>query len=150
MYCTIEDLQKQARPEVLLLVARLDDGSGLDTDAIEKAIADASAEIDSYAASQYKVPFQTVPGIINKFTVDIALYNLYSRHGFKEDSEDAVILLRYQAAVKFLENLAKGTVKIAASELGEAGGSGTDMSSLTAATIINPPRLFSREKMKGY
>lgn len=147
MYCTLEDLTKQLPVETLLSLTSTDDDE-IDTEVTDKAILDAGAEIDGYAAKQYKVPFKNVPAVIRKFAVDIALYNLFSRRGFSEDTQDEVIILRYKAAIKFLENLAKGIVQIGAAEVGDS--TSNNMSQLTAATIKNEARIFTRTKMRGY
>ena len=51
---------------------------------IDEAIADADGEIDGYLAKRYAVPLAPVPKVINKFSKDIALYNLMSRAGLDE------------------------------------------------------------------
>ena len=43
---------------------------------IESAIEDADAEIDGYLAKRYAVPISPAPRVLNKFSKDIALYNL--------------------------------------------------------------------------
>ena len=45
---------------------------------IDEAIADADGEIDGYLVKRYAVPLAPVPKVINKFSKDIALYNLMS------------------------------------------------------------------------
>lgn len=47
---------------------------------IDEAIADADGEIDGYLAKRYAVPLAPVPKVINKFSKDIALYNLSLIH----------------------------------------------------------------------
>lgn len=47
---------------------------------IEAAIADADAEIDGYLAKRYTVPISPAPRVLNKFSKDIAVYNLFSRN----------------------------------------------------------------------
>ena len=148
MYCTVEDLKRQIPAEKLYDLAAAEDG--LDTEAVNKAITDAAAEINGYAGKQYKVPFQTVPDVIRKFAVDIALYNLFSRRGFDPEGnpQDNVILLRYKAAVQFLQNLAKNIVVLDVAD-GSASGT-TDMSQYAKLHIQNAPRIFTRGKMRGY
>ena len=46
---------------------------------IDAAIADADAEIDGYLAKRYAVPLAPAPRVINKFSKDIAVYNLKTR-----------------------------------------------------------------------
>ena len=54
---------------------------------IEAAIADADAEIDGYLAKRYTVPISPAPRVLNKFSKDIAVYNLFSRIGIDESTE---------------------------------------------------------------
>lgn len=146
MYCTIDDLRKQSSDDFLLRCAD-DDGTGeIDQVIVDEKINDAQMEIDSYCRSQYSVPFQVVPGLIRKLTVDIALYNLISRRGFDEDSPDVILVKRYRDAIKLLENLAKGVVTV-----GLVAATG-DPSPPQAqqATIIAPPRRFSRSSMESF
>jgi phage gp36-like protein len=141
MYCTLDDLKKQVREEVL--VALTDDAStgAVDQTVVDKAIADASAEIDAYAQGRYPVPFSPVPQVIGKIAVDMSLYNLFSRRGFDpEGSQDKVISERYKSAVRFLENLAKGLVQIGAAQPQQV--------SEQPPVIQSSPRVFSREKMR--
>ena len=51
---------------------------------IEAAIADADAEIDGYLAKRYTVPISPAPRVLNKFSKDIAVYNLFSRIGIDD------------------------------------------------------------------
>lgn len=80
-YCTKTDILMQI-PETV--IARLTDDSGgtppiVDDDKVSRAIADADAQIDSYCESSYTVPFDSIPDLIRKISVDISIYNLYSR-----------------------------------------------------------------------
>lgn len=111
---------------------------------IDEAIADADGEIDGYLAKRYAVPMDPAPKILNKLSKDIAVYNLFSRMGIQEDSDEAIFLTRYNAAIKFLTLVADGRVSIGA----DADG---DPASAAAAgfTVKSNPRLFSREQMRG-
>jgi phage gp36-like protein len=73
---------------------------------IESAIADGQSEVDSYLASRYAVPLAHPPGVILRFTGDIARYALYDDHATEEVEK------RYGNAVKFLQAIAKGTASI--------------------------------------
>lgn len=114
------------------------------TPIIEGAIADADAEIDGYLAKRYRVPFNPVPRVLNKFSKDIAIYNLFSRIGIDESSDQKNYLNRYNAAIKFLTLVAEGKVSI-------GGEDGDDPASAAATGFAakSNPRLFSRAKMTG-
>lgn len=110
---------------------------------IDAAVADADAEIDGYLAKRYAVPFAPVPRVLNKFSKDIAVYNLFSRIGIDESSDQKTYLNRYNAAIKFLTLVAEGKVSIGA----EADDPAT--AAATGFSVQSNPRLFSRESMKG-
>lgn len=111
---------------------------------VEEAICDAAAEIDGYLAKRYDVPMSPAPRVLNKFCKDIAVYNLMSRIGIDEQEREKTYLNRYNAAIKFLEGLAKGVISI---------GTDTDTQAKAAQRgfrIDHSDRLFSRESMKGW
>lgn len=140
MYCDLEDLKKQV-PEAVLVKLTDDERLGtVNTERIDRAIEDAADLINSYATSRYPIPFNPVPGVIRKIAVDIALYNLFSRRGYDEDTADKSVLDRYKGAVNFLEHLAKGLVTIGADQPAAEGG----------AVIQSGGRVFSRESMRSW
>ena len=110
---------------------------------IHAAIGDADAEIDGYLAKRYPVPLSSVPKVINKFSKDIAVYNLFSRIGIDEGTDQKTYLNRYNAAIKFLTLVAEGKVSL---------GVETDNPAMAAATtfsVKSNPRIFNRNQMKG-
>lgn len=110
---------------------------------IDAAIEDADGEIDGYLAKRYPVPIVPTPKVINKLSKDIAVYNLYSRVGIDESSEEKNYLNRYNAAIKFLTLVAEGKVSI---------GVPADSPTAAAATgfsVKSNPRIFTRDRMKG-
>ena len=110
---------------------------------IDEAIADADGEIDGYLAKRYAVPLAPVPKVINKFSKDIALYNLMSRAGLEEAGREGNYLTRYNAAIKFLALVAEGKVSL--------GTEASDPQAAAAAgfSMHSNRRLFSRDTMKG-
>lgn len=107
-YCTEADIINQL-PEERLIELADDDGDGIaDIGVVDKAIADADAEIDTYLSSRYTVPLSPAPAIINKICVDIAVWNLFSRRQVADD----VAKERYRAAVDLLKLIAKGDVSL--------------------------------------
>ena len=112
---------------------------------IDMAIGDADAEIDGYLAKRYKVPFDPVPRVLNKFSKDIAIYNLYSRIGIDEGESEKNYLNRYNSAIKFLTLVAEGKVNIGTGEDGDDPAA----AAATGFAARSNPRLFSRGSMKG-
>lgn len=139
VYCTLEDIKKQVSERALLACAD-DQGLGVpDQAVVDEAIRNAQAEIDAYAAARYPVPFSPVPQVIKKICVDIAIYHLFSRRGFDpEKAEDQVVVDRYRAAVKFLQDLARGLVQIGVAQPSQEG----------SAQFTSSPRVFTREALR--
>jgi len=108
---------------------------------VVEAIADADAEIDAWIGGRYKVPFNLVPDVIRKISIDIAVYNLESRRGgdLPEVRKD-----RYRNAVKLLESIAKGTVTIGEQEATAPAGP-VDLPQFTT-----PEPVFTKDTLKGF
>lgn len=110
----------------------------------QKAIEDADAEIDGYLAKRYQVPLAPTPRVLNKFSIDIAVYNLASRRGIDEGEREKTILTRYQNAIKFLTLVAEGKVSLG------INGESVQSAAQTGFNIQSSDRLFSRGSMEGW
>lgn len=136
-YSIQTDLEEQISQTELIQLTD-DTGSGeVDTSAVARAVADADAEIDSYCGSRYTVPFSPVPVMIRKLSVDIALYNLYSRRALEVAEERQK---RYDNAVRFLRDLAKGLISLGADTPAEPSDG------LPQANRTKDDRIFSMGK----
>jgi phage gp36-like protein len=139
-YSTQSDILEQIDEDVLIQLTDDDDAGAVDADMVTRAIADADALIDGYCGKKYTVPFSTVPSLVRKFSVDIAIYNLYGRRkGAPEDRRN-----RYKEAVEFLKGVAAGN-----NSLGEDDPEGPDADAPEMSTS-NPERIFTRDKMSGF
>lgn len=150
MYCTVEEVLGMIKDDLKNTIIGdeyIEDQQEREAKIAElgvEAIEDACAEIDGYLAKRYSVPFRNTPKVINKFAKDIAVYNLVSRMGIDEGEREKTFLNRYNAAIKFLMEVAKGTINIGCDDQGVAE---------TAANgfrISSSGRLFSRESMRGW
>lgn len=152
-YCTVEEVLDMFKDDALntLLgteyIEDVEERKAAITPLAVSAIADADAEIDGYLNKRYNVPFQNPPRVLNKYSKDIAAYNLASRSGIDENEREKTFLTRYNAAIKFLENVAKGIV-----EIGDAssGGGSTGEKAAYGFKVKSQERLFKRETMKGW
>jgi len=139
-YCTETDIKRQIDWDTLVQLTDDTDSGLIDSDILDRAIADADAEIDAYCGSRYSVPFTTVPDVIRKRSVDITIYNLYARRrGAPDDRKE-----RYTNAMQFLKDVARNIVS-----LGEDDPDGVP-SGANAPEISSSDRIFSREKLKGW
>ncbi|NPU85551.1 MAG: DUF1320 domain-containing protein [Syntrophaceae bacterium] len=111
-YCTQNDLIEQISEAELI---QLTDDAGadtVDTSAVARAIADADAEIDGYCGARYTVPFSPAPVMIRKISVDLAIYNLFSRRSAVKIPEERQ--KRYDNAVRFLRDVSRGLISLGA------------------------------------
>lgn len=140
-YSTQSDLLKMIEEAVLVSLTD-DSGAGaVDEDVIDRAISDADGEINGYVGSRHTVPLSTVPDIIRKCSVDIAVKNLYQRRSnVPEDRADA-----YKQAVKFLEKVAEGKISLGTDD---PDGSPPDDGARTHDD--NPERIFTRDDLDSF
>lgn len=107
-YCTLADIEKALESRRLI---ELTDDEGLDVvnqGRIDEAIGTAQGEVDGYLAERYQVPVSPVPALIRAATVDLAIYNLYSRK--MDDEMPETRQKRYEAAIRRLEKIAAGKI----------------------------------------
>lgn len=109
---------------------------------VQNSIADADAEIDGYLSKRYPTPLSSTPGIINKLSKDIAIYNTFSRSGIDEKTRELNYLSRYKNAVKYLENVALGKADI-------PGISSPGQKASTGFSISSNTKIFGRKNMDG-
>ena len=139
-YCTQDDiLELISEAELIELTQDVTVRTWIETSRVDRAIADADEEINGYCAKGYSVPFSTVPDLIRKLSVDIAIYNLYSRR----DTIPELRERRYKSAVKLLENVSKGTVTLGVVPAPEENPD-------QAAAKSTKDRVFSRETMNDW
>lgn len=151
MYCTVEEVTKMIKDDMMNVIIGdeyIEDKQEREakiTKLCEDAISDACAEIDGYLAKRYKVPFTRTPQVISKFAKDIAVYNLVSRTGIDESEREKTFLNRYNAAIKFLLDVAKGIISIGIEE--DMGG---NSEAANGFNMQSSSRVFSRESMRGW
>ncbi len=142
MYCSLDDIKKMV-PEELVVQLTDDEGLGAVNQArVDEAIAQADAEIDSYCGERYSVPFAAAPAVVKKMSVDIAVYNLYSRtvSEMPETRKD-----RYRNAVRQLEGIAKGTVSLGVDPAPAPHGEGGAETNKAADGNV-----FTRGRLEGF
>jgi phage gp36-like protein len=139
-YCTQTDIAPKNLTETQLIQLTDDDNTGsVDSTKVTEAIEKADAVIDGYCAQRYTVPFTDVPPIIEAISVDIAIYNLYSRRvGTMPDIRKN----KYENAIKMLKDIEAGRISLgvpAPSENPSRKGS-----------FQKNDRIFMREDMEGF
>ncbi len=158
MYCTVEEIIKSSKLEFLEMALsdnlknsyeEIDEDTKLleIKNIIAGAIEDASAEINGYLLKKYTINFLKKNKAINKFCKDIALYNILSISGNDEDGRENNYYLRYKNAIKFLENVAKGTIDITPDDDTETGVEIENKR--IGIKIKSSKKLFSRQSLGG-
>jgi phage gp36-like protein len=133
-YCGPSDIETLI-PVQELAELTTESGDIPDHSLIAEIISKADAEIDSYAAVSYVIPFFPIPDIIRSLSLDMAIYHLYSRRS-------AVPLIRrtkYEDAIQFLQSVAAGKCKIVGAAAHEIPERSSQM-----AEIVGSERVFSR------
>lgn len=93
---------------------------GIDPTKVAAAIDDAGNEIDIYLTSGgYGLPLANVPSVIIAYACDIARYRLY------DDEATEQVEKRYERALKFMQAVAKGDIKLSANNTNLSGDSET-------------------------
>ena len=95
------------------------DGAAVDEDVVARAIEDADATINVYCQELYLIPLSPVPDKMRQVGVDIAIYKLYSRRG---DTMPETRRDNYRDAIKFLEKVSEGKIKLKCQAAKEAEG----------------------------
>ena len=116
----------------------------VDAAKVTRALASASAEIDTYLAVRYALPVAPTE-MLAQWAVDIALYRLASTADLMTEE----LRTRYEDALAALKRIADG--KAALVQPAPEGEEGEDATPSSPRPILGegPERLFTRDKMRG-
>lgn len=109
-YCTLADLIKKI-PEASLIMLSNDEDEATEVNQvnIDKAIAAADAEIDSYVAiAGNSVPVIPTPPLLNDLSAKMTIWNLHLRKYFKTDIWSET----YKTCQRILLRIAEGKLNI--------------------------------------
>lgn len=103
MYATLTDLISRFGENDLVNLTDVNRSGAINLVTIDRAIADADSEIDSYVAVRYSLPLASVPTELTRVACDIARYRLYGLKPLEE------VRQRYEDAIKWLAGVANGS-----------------------------------------
>lgn len=107
---------------------------------LDQALADASAEIDSYIAKVVALPLSSPPHILTVLARDLAMHRLYVNLG-----HDMETYKRLRAdAIGTLKSIAKGETAI-----GDDDGP-AELTSPGVAMTDGPERQMTRDRLRGF
>ncbi|BCS94611.1 hypothetical protein DSLASN_02430 [Desulfoluna limicola] len=134
-YATQQDMEERYGQDALITIADRNDDGAVDSEVVERALADASAEIDPYLAKRTPLPLTEVPALLVRLCVDIAIYRLTA----EADGNTEERRTRYDDAIALLKSIAAGKVSL---------GLATPPPSVGGGVVLSgPSRLFSRDTM---
>ena len=137
-YATIQDCTDRYGESLLLVLLNLTDPADLAASTrLVEALDDASQEIDGYLGARYTLPLPSVPKLLKRCAIDIALYRVAS----ESDARTEERRTRYKDAVKLLEAISKGTVTLGLPE--------PESKTVHGVRVSGSPPRFTRESMSG-
>lgn len=114
----------------------------VNSDLLQQALDDASAEIDGYLGGRFTLPLTDPPAVLNRLSADIAMYRLQQLRPV-HDIADA--RQRYDDAIALLTRVAGGELT-----LGIGSDGNETAASLSDEALEGPSRVFNRNSLKGF
>lgn len=137
-YATQQDLIDRYGEEELVQLTDRSGVGAIDGSMVDRALADADAEINGYLTARYSLPLSAVPAVLVRVAADMARYYLFG------DAMIDTVKNRYDNAIKLLKGVSAGQVElgvaVAASPVETAGG----------VSVSATDRVFSSTALDGY
>jgi phage gp36-like protein len=141
-YATQQDFVDAFGESEAVMLTNLDDASAtaINPVPLDRALVDASALIDTYCGSRYRLPLSPLPVAVVPYCLDIARYRL-DRIRSRED-----VRQRYEDAIRYLEQIVKGTISLGADLLGASVDPVLTSSAAAGAKACSEPPI----DLRGY
>ena len=144
MYAEKQDIIDRYGDDLLWIIALLPadaeiegrEEDQIDDTAIERALSDASDEIDARLNARYELPLPVVPTLLTRCCVDLAVYNLATGTECSDDMRS-----RADRATSLLTQIGKGLVDLGlpkAQKPAPAGGAGLVNEGRSDFSSFNP------------
>lgn len=139
-YVTLAQLTDRFGEQMLIsLTDRGTDALGvIDTDVVDRALAETDALIDGYLARRYGLPLSAAQPMLVGVAGAITIYNLHIYEAPPKIEAD------YKDAIRTLVAIAQGTITLTADGV-EASSTGS-----TGAQMTDRERPFTEDNLKGY
>jgi len=131
-YCTQQNLIDRFAEDELIQLTDRDNVGVIDTDVLDLAISDASAEIDSYLAA-YPLPLAIIPVGLTRIACNIARFYLY------DDNAPEHIEKLYGNSIDYLKSVAQGKISLGVDSAGQQAVASEN------AVMQSGGRVFSRD-----
>lgn len=139
-YCTLAQLTDRfGEPMLVELTDRAEEPTNeIDTDVVDRALADADALIDGYLKGRYQLPLAATPPLLADLALAIAVYKLHRNTVSDKVKDD------YAQALKTLGQIAAGTVRL------DVAGIEPTSSGATGVRVTDRARDLTPENMEGF
>jgi len=138
-YADLNDILQRIDGDALIQLTDDTDTGAVDTAVVAGALDEASALIDGYVGSRYRLPLAGEHAILRRFCAELAVCSLYDRRqGRPEQWQE-----RCKTAHRFLEQVAQGKIR-----LGVDDPAGTGPSDVV--TVAAPEPLFPHRELDRY
>lgn len=137
-YCATQDLIDRYGEFELIQLTDSTGAGAIDQTVVDRAIADVDGEIDAYLAKRVALPLATVPPVLVRMACVMVRYYLY------KDVATDLVKQQYDAAIRFLRDVAAGTTSLGA----DAAGDPTPDNG--APAYVQGDGVFSGDGMDGY
>lgn len=139
-YSTLQQLKDRFGQRMLVdLTDRGEAAMGeIDTDVVDRVIADTDALIDGYLGARYALPVESVPPILTELALSIAIYKLHT------SDPDPKITRDHDGAIRALEKISTGSIRLSIAGV-EASGTGA-----SGARVTDRDRPLQADKMTGF
>ena len=142
-YATQTDIETLYGADALALVADRDGDGTVETAAVDRALSDASAEIDAYLRVRYDTPVDPVPQLLVQLACDVALYRLAQTADVRTEEHRT----RYEDAMAALKRLSSGQMMLPPPPPDPDDDSEPLDGPRPIVTLSE--KIFTRDKMKG-
>ncbi|TAN61081.1 MAG: DUF1320 domain-containing protein [Magnetospirillum sp.] len=138
-YATQADITDGYGGDLLLIVSDRNGDGEIDATAVARALAAATALIESFLAVRYPTPLTTVPDLVRDMCVDIALYKL-AGGGVGPTDE---MRLRYEDALSLLKRIADAKANLDILQPAEPAGAGDVL-------LVAGDRVFTPDSLRHF
>lgn len=106
MYASVADLVERFGETEIIQLTDLEHTGAIDTAVAERALEDASVEIDGFLAARYRLPVTDTPRLLSLLCTDIARYRLQQPVATDQARQ------RYEDAVARLKGISRGEINL--------------------------------------
>lgn len=140
MYATVQDCIDRRGEEGLRELADDPIAGELAWSGLERALGDATDEIDAYVGARHELPLDPVPRVLRRLCVEIGIY----RRADSADRGTDEMRKRYEDSIRMLRDIQSGKAS-----LGVADPDPPARAESPAVSVESSSRVMTRESLQG-